>query len=321
MISGRILEISEEDYEADKFFDDFPTLRSSIAWKLIEKGSTPMHAWHSSPRLNPNYKEDHSRKFDLGKAAHAMLLGKGAEFHLIDADSFMTKAAKQERDEAYTAKKIPLLRKDFEQAANMAEAARVQLVRLVDHGTLERMPFGEGETERVLIWQDRGVWCRCRIDYLPHDGESLNEYKTTAASAHPDLFQYRQIRQLGYDVQLAFYRRGVEACGIATSPTMGIFAQETAEPYLLSYMRLDDELVMRANERIERALKTWKTCLETNTWPGYSLDGYDIELTERERTEMDAAHAANGQQSSHISSDDTAAMLDKPTPWDQLVRR
>lgn len=311
--TGRILEIDEATYEADRFFDDFPTLRSSICWKLIERGSTPMHAWHSSPRLNPNFKEDHSRKFDLGKAAHAILLGKGAEFHLIDADSFLTKAAKQERDDAYAAKKIPLLRKDFEQAANMAEAARVQLQRLVDHGTLERMPFGKGETERVLIWQDRGVWCRCRIDYLPHDGESLNEYKTTAASAHPDLFGFRQLRQLGYDCQLAFYRRGVEACGIATSPTVGIFAQETAEPYLLSYMRLDDEVIMRANEKIERALRIWKRCLETNEWPGYNLDGYEINLTERERQEMDAAHAANGPTASHLSSEDIAASLDRAT--------
>lgn len=38
-MTGRVLEIDEATYEADKFFDDFPTLRSSIAWKLIERGA------------------------------------------------------------------------------------------------------------------------------------------------------------------------------------------------------------------------------------------------------------------------------------------
>lgn len=313
MSSGLILECTEEQYEADKFIDDSPTLRSSVLWKLMERGGTARHAWYASPRLNPNYKEDHSRKFDLGKAAHALLLGKGAEFAIIAADNFMTKDAKAQRDQAYAEKKIPLLRKDFDQAAAMCEAAREQLQALVDAGSLERMPFGEGETERVLVWEDRGVWCRCRVDYLPHDGESLIEYKTTAASAHPDLFAFRQVRQLGYDCQLAFYRRGLEACGIANSPQVGIIAQETSEPYLLSYMRLDDELIMRANERIERALRTWKQCLETNTWHGYNVEGYDIELTERERAEMDAAHAANGSSSGHVLSEDIAAGLDRPT--------
>ncbi len=313
MITGRVLEISEAEYEADAFFDDFPTLRSSICWKLIERGSTPRHAWYASPRLNPDYEQDHSRKFDLGRACHALLLGKGAEFFIIDAANFLTKEAKTQRDQAYTEGKTPLLKADFAQATAMYEAAQSQLKDLVDAGTLARMPFGAGETERVLIWQDRGVWCRCRLDYLPHDGEALIEYKTTSASAHPDLFQFRQVRQLGYDAQLAFYRRGVEACGIATSPNVGIIAQETSPPYLLSYMRLDDELIMRANARIETALRTWKKCLETNSWPGYSANGYDIDLTDRERGEMDAKRAANGTSSGHVTSEDIAASLDKPT--------
>lgn len=312
-MNGRILEIDEATYEADRFFDDLPTLRSSIAWKLIERGSTPRHAWYASPRLNPNYEPDHSRKFDLGRAAHALLLGKGAEFVIIDADGFQTKEARRLRDEAYAERKTPLLKKDFAQAATMCEAAKGQLEELVNAGTLERMPFGAAETERVLLWEDRGVWCRCRVDYLPHDGEILLEYKSTNASAHPDLFQFRQMRQLGYDAQLAFYRRGLEACGIANSPQVGIIAQETEPPYLLSYMRLDDELIMRANERVERALKTWKKCLETNTWPGFNVAGYDIELTDRERAEMDAAHAVNGASGSHVTSEDVAATVNKPS--------
>lgn len=312
-MTGRILDIDEETYEADKFFDDFPTLRSSIAWLLIERGSTPRHAWHASPRLNPNYQSDHSRKFDLGRAAHALLLGKGAEFVIIDADGFQTKEARRMRDEAYMERKTPLLKKDFEQAAAMCATARDQLQELVNAGTLTSMPFGAGETERVMLWEDRDVWCRARLDFLPHDGETLLEYKTTAASASPDIWGFRQFRQLGYDVQLSFYRRGLEACGVANSPQIACVVQETAEPYLLSFVRIDDEVILRANERIERALRTWKRCLETNEWPGFNPSGYDIELTERERAEMDAAHAVNGASGSHVTSEDVAATVNTPS--------
>lgn len=312
-MTGRVLEIDEATYEADKFFDDFPTLRSSICWKLIERGSTPKHAWHASPRLNPNFEQERRTIFDKGAAAHALLLGKGKQFHIIKCPNYLTKEAKTQRDEAYIAGKIPLLEKDFKEAVAMADAAKEQLLDLVNHGTLERMPFGEAETERVLLWEDRGVWCRARVDHLPNDGELLLEYKSSAASAAPELFPYRNFRQLGYDCQVAFYRRGLEACGVATSPQVAVLVQENWPPYLMAFHRIDDEILMRANEKIERALKTWKRCLETNVWPGYNPAGYDIELTERERAEMDAAHAANGASGSHVSSEDIAAGLNRPT--------
>ncbi|MDE2473168.1 MAG: PD-(D/E)XK nuclease-like domain-containing protein [Bradyrhizobium sp.] len=312
-MTGRVLDISESDYEADKFFDDFPTLRSSICWKLIERGSTPRHAWYASPRLNPNFEQEHRKIFDKGAAAHALLLGKGKQFQIIKCPNYMTKEARSLRDAAYAEGKIPLLEKDYQEAVAMADAARDQLSQLVEHGTLSVMPFGKEETERVLIWEDRGVWCRARVDHLPNDGEILLEYKSSAASAAPELFPYRNFRQLGYDCQVAFYRRGLEACGVATSPQIAICVQENYPPYLMSYNRIDDEVLMRANEKIERALKIWRGCLESGEWPGYSAAGYDINLTERERAEMDAAHAANGASGSHVTSEDVAATVNTPS--------
>jgi len=240
-------------------------------------------------------------------------LGKGKQFQVIKADNFMTKVAKAERDTAYAEGKIPLLEKDYNEARAMADAAREQIADLVKYGTLDVMPFGDGETERVLIWEDRGVWCRARVDHLPADGQMLLEYKSTAASAGADIFPYRNFRQLGYDCQLAFYRRGLEACGVATSPQIAIIVQENYSPYLLAFMRVDDEVIMRANEKIERALRTWKKCLETNEWPGFSPAGYDIELTDRERAEMDAANAANGSSNAHLTSEDVAATVNTPS--------
>jgi len=299
-----IYEISEADYNADPCAPEI-SLRSSICWKLIERGSTPRHAWFASPNLNPNFKRENRKQFDLGTACHTALLGKGKAFKIIDADSWRGKDAQAARDAAYAAGETPLLKHEHAEVMAMATAAREQLKALVAAGTIEKIPFGEGETERTLIWRDRGVLCRARLDGLPHDGEWLMDYKTTAASADPAIWQFRQFRQLGYDCQFAFYRRGLEALGIANSPQIAAIVQENYEPYLLSFDRVDDEVIMRANERVEAALKVWARCLKTGVWPGYSIDGYDINLTEKERM----AEAKEQPRGEHLASEDIAASL------------
>ena len=46
-----------------------------------------------APRLNPNYESDESSSFDLGSAAHSLMLGDPKQFEIIQADSFATKEA------------------------------------------------------------------------------------------------------------------------------------------------------------------------------------------------------------------------------------
>lgn len=307
IVEPGVYEMDEATYNADPCEEI--SLRSSIAWKLVDRGSTPRHAWFACPRLNPKHVAENSRKFDIGKACHAALLGKGAKTCIIDAPDYRGKVAQAAREAAYAAGEIPLLPHESEQVAAMAFTALDQLYALVNAGTLDRMPFGDDETERVLIWRDRGVLCRAMLDYLPNDGEALFDYKTTSASADPALWQFRQFRQLGYDHQLAFYRRGLSALNIAHSPAFACIVQETFEPYLLSFVRVDDEVIMRANEKVEQALKIWARCLRTGEWPGYSTTGYDIELTERERMQ----EAQEQPKSGHILSDDIAAGLTTAT--------
>jgi hypothetical protein len=64
------------------------------------------------------------RAFDLGHAAHAAVLGVGLELVVVDADNWMTKAAKAERDAAYAEGKCPILAKEKAAVDAMAEAIR-----------------------------------------------------------------------------------------------------------------------------------------------------------------------------------------------------
>ena len=133
-----IYDMDEATYNADPCADI--SLRSSIASKLVDRGSTPRHAWFACPRLNPDFKPDNRRMFDLGKACHASLLGKGSKLLIIKDDSYRSKMAKELRDAAYAVGEIPLLEYEAAQVFEMADAARQQLGDLVAAGTLSRMP-------------------------------------------------------------------------------------------------------------------------------------------------------------------------------------
>src|SRR4051812_20922381 len=112
---------------ADYYADPCPTpsLTQSLAKELYEH--SPRHAWAKHPRLNPRYEPDESTRFNIGNAAHWHLIGRGKLMHVVEADDWRTKAAKEERDEANAAGKTAVLRWQFDIAGEMAEAALDQL--------------------------------------------------------------------------------------------------------------------------------------------------------------------------------------------------
>lgn len=294
--------VSKEEYEADQFCAE-PTLRSSTAWLLASK--TPAHAFHVTPRLNPSYVREEKRHFDIGTVAHTLLLGKGNEIDVIDADDYRGKEARSLKELAYAGKRTPILRHELKEIEVMVAAIRRQLDAFADYGSLEQTPFLHNETERCIIWrEDNGVMCRASLDGLSLDGDCLSEFKTEAESADPATWQWKA-RRYGYVFKLAFYCRGLSKLGISHSPTVRFFVAEKTAPYLLSMVRVDDELLAREYERVLAAIKLWGRCLNQNRWPGYSLEGYDLTLTERERM----AEQMQPSGGAHMSSDDIAATL------------
>ena len=299
--------ISDAEYQQDCCEEI--SLRSSTAFKLIERGSTPAHAAWECPRLNPSYERKEARHFDIGRAAHAMLFGKGAIIKPIKGYDYarneeggLTKTQKADmRDKAYEAGHIPLLIPEQKQVEAMSAAAKVQIQQLVDNATIEANPFGMMQSERVLVARIHGVLCRVMTDSLSIDGDCLSEYKTEGQSAAQENFMWKA-RKLGYIFRLAFYRRVIEELKIAYSPRIHIFVQETKPPYLLAFYRVDDELIARENENVMRALKIWRRCLERNEWPGYSPEGFDLALTEKELMQEHGPKAA----SPHLDSQDVA---------------
>lgn len=300
-----VYEMSDADYQSDPCEEI--SLRSSLAWKLAGKGSTPAHAAYGCARLNPTYTPINKKHFNIGKVAHALLLGKGTDYAIVHEENYKSAAARKVRDAIIDAGKTPLLDHEARQVRAMAKAANVQIQSLIDAGTIEKHPFAAANVERVLVWRDNGTLCRAMLDGQSLDHDILSEYKTEGESASPELWQWKA-RKMGYFFRLAFYRRGLEALKLAFSPQFHVFVQETEPPYLLAMYRVDDELIALEDARVRQAMKLWRRCVERNEWPGYSVNGFDIGLTEREEMGLSQGQVTP-QKGAHVSSEDIAATL------------
>ena len=196
--------ISAEDYHADPC--EAPSLSASLAKILC--GKTPAHARLKHPRLTPRTPDQPTPAMDLGTAVHALILQPELAEQLIvvvEANSWRSNAAKDERDSAWANGLTPLLPPAFETATKMADAARIQIE---EHSA---DIFEDGLAEQVLVWQDDGgIWCRSRLDWLRDDHRSVDDLKTTGAGASPIDLQ-RRVFSDGWDIQAAFYLRGMKA--------------------------------------------------------------------------------------------------------------
>jgi hypothetical protein len=246
--------------------DPAPTasLSSSVAGILLEQ--SPYHAWLAHPRLNPHYvREAVDSRFDLGSAAHMMLLERRVDrIVIVEAPDWRTKAAKEAREAAAAAGQFAILRRHYDAVTEMVAVAHQFMATTELAGLLE-----EGEAERAVLWQEGDLWYRCRPDLLSKDRRICLDYKTTASAA-PEAFS-RQIGRMGYDLQSEFYRRGVHRAS-SIEPAFIFLAQEITAPFACSLMSLSNAYRTVGEAKVERARTIWERCLRTNTWPSYPTE-------------------------------------------------
>lgn len=266
-LTAHRIDVSEADYHADNLGNPCttPSLSSSLAKVLLSK--SPLHAWHQHPKLG-NGKREEKAVFDLGQLAHKLLLGKGREVVIIEADDYRTKAAKAERDQAHADGKIPALVGVYENATKAAEA---WTRRLADKGIV----LAGGECEVQIVYQaltNRGpIWVRTMIDWLQRGPRNLIawDFKTTQ-SAHP-VACVRSIVNYRYDVQEAAYVQGLSIWAPECSIDFGFMFGELTAPYDITPGRLDDTLRARGEEGWNRAVVDFGDNLASSQeWPGYT---------------------------------------------------
>jgi hypothetical protein len=279
-----IYPMPEADYHADPA--PVPSLSSSIAGVLLAR--SPLHAWHAHPRLNPAYVNEDKEAFDLGRAAHALLLEGDDRMQVIDAENYRTKAAQEARDAARAAGKHPVLPHQYADVLAMREAALRAISDCADLSGLDLKR--DGTPEQAVLWQEGDAWLRCRPDWLSTDRRVVIDYKSTT-DATPAAFQ-RQIVRMGYHFQDAFYSRGLKAA-TGTEPMFVFLAQENTAPYRCSFHACGPSLRQIAEGEIDRAVKVWTRCIQTGKWPAYRLDIHYAEATAWQMAEYE--EHANGE--------------------------
>lgn len=210
--------------------------------------------------------EEHKPQFDVGKAFHAKVLGDGAEVVVVDADSWRGKEARDARDAAYEAGKVPLLASDAAVVEAMAEAVNA-------HDTAPLL-FQGGGAEVSAFWVDEatGVQCKARFDYLPEPtpGRRLivPDLKS-AVSADPGEFS-RAAARYGYVMQQCHYSSALRHLGVSDDPAFLFVVVEKEAPHLVNvgqFASADD--IRYTAAALDKALRLYRDCLATDTWPGW----------------------------------------------------
>lgn len=260
-----IYELGSEMYHADPC--ETPSLSASVANILLQR--SPAHARAAHPKLNPAFARTEEQKFDIGTVAHALLL-QGIEIaEVLAFPDYKTNAAKEARDLARSHRRVPLLSKHAHDVTEMVVAVKEQLA------ALELAPplFTDGQPEQTLVWEEAGVPCRARLDWLRDDHTAIDDLKTTSRSANPETWCRSTLWGIGADVQAAFYLRGITAVtGTFVPPAFRWAVAETSPPYAVSVVSLSPAALELANAKVDWALATWKRCLETDCWPGYPTE-------------------------------------------------
>ncbi len=255
-------DISFEEYKKDPCV--IPSLSRSAIVDILD---SPARCFWNHPRLNPNLPAEKEKiQFDIGSAAHDLLLKGGDSIFVVEGfDDWRKKEAQQARDAAREIGKTPLLEKHFTEVACMVGIAQAALANCKDLGINDLR--AEGDSEVTYLWREDETWFKIRPDWISADKKKILDYKTTGTSADPQDFG-KIVISSGLDVQESLYRRGVKAVE-GTEPEFYFIVQETEPPYLCSFLQLDPAFQKMGKQKVEQGLKRWRECLSTGKWPGY----------------------------------------------------
>lgn len=257
-----VADMSDAIYHGDPV--EGGSLSSSGAKTLLR---SPAHyQWSRTHRVEKT-------AYDVGHAVHAKVLGVGMEVVVLDHDSYRAKAAQAERDEVYASGRTPILAKDYAPIEAMSEAV---LTHPDARAVFER--DGTPEASAFAPDPETGVWMRARPDFLPArtDRRTVIGDLKTAVSADPRDFD-RIAADYGYDIQAEWYQRVIrEARGDDDTAFVFVIVEKT-EPYLVSVVELVADFLDTGRSRTDRALRTYRDCMESGEWPGYARGIHGVE--------------------------------------------
>lgn len=257
--------MSNETYHADPV--PAGSLSSSSAKYLL-----PPYCPAIFKARKDNKTSDRSTIFDIGHAAHSLILHDPQTIVRIEADSWRTKAVQEQKTEAYANGAIPLLAEDHDHVLAMETVFRTHPVasRLVVPGQ------GRPEQSFFNVDEESNVWLRARVDWIMdhYDDQgrlTVVDYKTTK-DVNPNELA-KSVHSYGYHRQAAWYLDILTALGFAPHGINFVFIfQMKLPPYLLAVRTLDTPAIALGRQENRRAINTYRQCRESGIWPGFEED-------------------------------------------------
>lgn len=243
-----------------------PSLSNSIICRLLE--TSPLHAAAAHPRLSKQPIDEVSRRMEIGSAAHKLALDAGADIHVIQASSYRSGAASDERAQAVAAGKIAILEPDFQVARTIGQPLREAAEAYLG------APMSECLREVVLIWRVGKFWRRAMIDAMTPDLLRLVDLKATGGSAAP-FASIGRIYDAGYHIQAAHYVGGLDALDSANAGRRraAVIFGETEAPNAISPpLEISEGGLTLGRQQVEIASALWDSCLRADCWPGYESE-------------------------------------------------
>lgn len=153
---------------------------------------------------------------------------------------------------------VTLVEKEELERANRAD-------KVIRSHSLAAAAFG-GETEVSIVWLDSetGLLCKARIDSLV-EGVGLWDLKFTSDLS--DVGIERVVGSFRYDLQAAFYLRGVTELGLDVPPEFGFGFVEDSGIHEIRMEEVPGQVLVSAEMEIDELLGIWKRCEEKGEWP------------------------------------------------------
>lgn len=251
------------------------SLSRGIAHMLIRQ--SPEHArWHH-PKLGGHDDIKVTSMMDDGSVIHELLLGKGGGIVPLTAvygpkheraglpvTDYKTKDAQEERDAIVALGKTPVLPHRLAELKHIAAIAESKLLLHPEGGDF----FAPGRSEAVAVSKENETLLRVMVDRLPDDRKlPAFDLKLTKLSAAPGGWERRFISD--YAFQGSFYSRVLAGAEGFRRPPMRFVVIEEQPPHGVVVFAAAPSLIELASRDVEKAIRVWRHCLSTDSWPSY----------------------------------------------------
>ncbi|MEU9805476.1 PD-(D/E)XK nuclease-like domain-containing protein [Mycobacterium sp. NPDC050853] len=284
-------DVPEDQYHADR-----GSLSVSGAKLLLPPSCPEKFRWAMDNERKPK------KEWDFGHVAHHLVLGKGAEFVVLDpAVHGLTKDGKLSEKPTSTAlwkAAAAEARKNGQTPISLADHAKAEAMaaKVSEHHTAGPL-FYDGAAEIALYHTDpeTGMRLRGRVDWLETNGD-IDDYKTSTTANPTELV--RKFWTLSYFMQAAWYRDLAIALDVAENPRFRFVVQEKEPPFVVTVVEYDDQAIGEGQRLNREAIRLYADCVERGVWPGYSDDVVTISLPGWIARQIDAA--VDQQEAEHL---------------------